>query len=309
MHLYASGKGKRRRQEALLQQGKGETGSELLLVARSFQPGARVTIQEIVELPLLRTHDNFKGNDTPFQESLFPESGVDVRFQTPHHHGPDLLGRGRDCSGEAKWIQQFEQCGKRLGEAIVRCGCEEKAVFEIRCNPAYHPCAVRILHILSAPRWRDVVGFVDDQDIPHPDASGGTNRSRALLELPQGYVPLDIIYAGNKPGIGGPRVHIYPVLPAKIEKALAVHDLEVQAELLRHLVLPLFLEACRAKDQYLPCPPSRDHLLEYQTGFHRFPEPHIISDQKGDAWHIEGTDNRLQLVTLELDGSPERCVE
>ncbi len=88
-----------------------------------------------------------------------------------------------------------------------------------------------------------------------------------------------------------------------------VHDAEVQAELVPHLIAPLQGEAGRADDQHGACPVPQDQLLHDQAGLDRLAEAHVVGDEQVRPRHGQRPDHRVELVVIDLDAGPERGLE
>ncbi len=76
-----------------------------------------------------------------------------------------------------------------------------------------------------------------------------------------------------------PRVYAEASLLASASDERAVHDLEVQAELLLHLLAPLEAHGRRADDEHELDALTKKQLLGDQPGLDRLPEPDVVGDE------------------------------
>ena len=110
----------------------------------------------------------------------------------------------------------------------------------------------------------------------------------------------------------GKWVHGLTWMPASAPQfphQLAVHDAEVQAELVPHLIPPLDLERGRADDQDAADPVPDDQFQSDHPGLDGLAQAHVVGDEQVDPWHLDGPDHRVKLVVLDLDAAAERGLE
>ncbi len=98
-------------------------------------------------------------------------------------------------------------------------------------------------------------------------------------------------------------------LAPELPEQLGVHDPELQPELVAHLVAPLELERSRADHQHPPGPMTHDQLLDHEPRLDGLAEAHVVGDQEADAWHLDGANDGVELVALDLDPAPKRGLE
>jgi hypothetical protein len=89
----------------------------------------------------------------------------------------------------------------------------------------------------------------------------------------------------------------------------AVHDAELEAELVAHLVAPLELQAGGTHDEHGAGTVAQEQLLGDETGLDGLAETHVVGDEQVHARHGEGACDRVELVVLERDAAAEGGVE
>ena len=105
------------------------------------------------------------------------------------------------------------------------------------------------------------------------------------------------------------RVGVQPVAAPHLGHQLAVDDLEFQAELLPHLVLPLQRQARRAHDDHRPGAVPQQQLLDDQAGLDRLAQAHVVGQQQVGPRGLQGAAQRLELVGLDVRAAAERRLE
>ena len=100
-----------------------------------------------------------------------------------------------------------------------------------------------------------------------------------------------------------------PRSPPQVPHQFAVHDAEVEAELVPHLVPPLDLERGRADDQDPPGPVADDQFEGDHPRFDGLAQAHVVGDQQVDPRHLDRPDHRVKLVVLDVDARAERGLD
>ena len=153
------------------------------------------------------------------------------------------------------------------------------------------------------------MGLVHDQHVVAAGVDGLPLGGEGLLEQPQGPLPLEEVERRDQPGEVGPRVDVDAPPPPQVTHQFAVHDAEVEAELVPHLVPPLDLKRGRADDQHPPSPVPDDQFEGDEARLDRLAEPHVVGDQQVDPRHLDGTDHGVELVVLDVDARAERGLD
>ena len=163
---------------------------------------------------------------------------------------------------------------------------------------------------LPRPDGATVVGLVHDQEV----VAAGIDRlafgGQGFPEQPQRPFPLEEVDGGDEPGEVGPRVDVDAPLAAQLLHQLAVHDAEVEAELVPHLVPPLDLQArpgrrpgsVRARWRMMS---SRATM----PGLDGLAQAHVVGDEQVDPRHLDRPHHRVKLVVLDLDAAAERRLD
>ncbi len=90
---------------------------------------------------------------------------------------------------------------------------------------------------------------------------------------------------------------------------VAIDDAELQAELVPHLVLPLNHKGGRTDDEHSSGTVPDNEFQNYHAHFDRFAEAHVVGDQEVHPGHLDGTDNGIELVVLDVDAASERRLD
>ena len=111
-----------------------------------------------------------------------------------------------------------------------------------------------------------------------------------------------IVHRRDDPWISLPRIRVDAQATAKLECGIGVNDLEIEIELPLHFVLPLPLEHGRADDEDATDSSPQKKFFGNQPALDRLAQAHAIGQQQADARHLQGPEDRLQLVGVNLDG-------
>jgi hypothetical protein len=85
----------------------------------------------------------------------------------------------------------------------------------------------------------------------------------------------------------------------------AVHNAEVEPELVPHLLLPLDLQRRGADDQDAPGTVPDDEFQRRHAGLDGLTQAHVVGDEQVDPWHLDGPHYRVKLVVLNVDAGAE----
>jgi hypothetical protein len=94
-------------------------------------------------------------------------------------------------------------------------------------------------------------------------------------------------------------------LAAQIAHGVAIHDAELQAEFVPHLVPPLDEKRCRADNQDAPGPVSDDEFQHGHPGLNGLAEAQVVGDQQVDPGHLDSPHHGIKLVVLDFDTGAE----
>ncbi len=100
-----------------------------------------------------------------------------------------------------------------------------------------------------------------------------------------------------------------PRFRRKFPHQVAIHDAEVEAELVPHLVPPLDLERGRADDQDPAGPVADDQFQIDHPRFDGLAQAHVVGDQQVDPGHLDRPHHRIKLVVLDVDAGAERRLD
>src|SRR5262245_54861993 len=103
-----------------------------------------------------------------------------------------------------------------------------------------------------------------------------------------------------------PGIHADSPPPSQLLHRFRIDDPELESELLAHLLTPLDLQGCRADDQDRTRAIAEYELLCDQPGLDRFAEADIVGDQEIHSRHLQRTNDRIELIVLDRDATPER---
>ncbi|MBV8557731.1 MAG: hypothetical protein JO116_19375 [Planctomycetaceae bacterium] len=250
----------------------------------------------------------------PLGEPVLPEVVLgQFGLQAANHDGiplPEELPRvGGHAAGEPLVVQKLQQGREALRIAVVGGGRQEELVLEVRGQEADRPGAERVGGVLAPPGRGAVVRLVHDQHV----VTAGVDRlplgRERLLEEPGGPLPLQEVERGDQPREVGPRVDVDAPPAPQVPHQAAVHDAEIEPELVPHLVPPLDLERGRADDEDPPCPVPDDQLEDDEPRLDGLAQPHVVGDQQADPGHLDGPDHGVELVVLDVDARAERGLE
>ncbi|WP_372499932.1 hypothetical protein [Streptomyces sudanensis] len=105
-------------------------------------------------------------------------------------------------------------------------------------------------------------------------------------------------------GVGGRTVGA-----AQAGAVLGVHDGELQAELLGHLVAPLQGQSGGADDHDAAGPAAQEQFLDDEAGLDGLAEADVVGEEEVDAGGADGPGDRFQLVRLDGDARAEGGLE
>lgn len=103
----------------------------------------------------------------------------------------------------------------------------------------------------------------------------------------------------------GPRVGIEAALASQALDEGAIHDGEIEAELLQHLVAPLDLQRRWADDQDAVGAVPKHQFEHDHAGFYGLAKANIVGDEQVYPRHLDGADHGVELVALDLDAAAE----
>ena len=106
---------------------------------------------------------------------------------------------------------------------------------------------------------------------------------------------------GNQPREMRPGIDVNAPRTAQVLHQGSIHDAEVEAEFVPHLVAPLDLQGCWAHHENPSGPVAQDEFQHHHARFDRLAEAHIVGNQQVDPRHVHGPDHRVELVILDVD--------
>ncbi len=88
-----------------------------------------------------------------------------------------------------------------------------------------------------------------------------------------------------------------------------IHDAEVEAKLVTHLVPPLDLQGGGTHHENLPGTMPDDKFQPHHARFDSFAKANVVSDQQVDPRHLDRPHYRIKLVVLDFDTAAERRLD
>ncbi len=310
MLLERAPESRRRREEAFLEELQQELrGLDLRRCGRRSPAQVAVLPQQPMDLPLLLRVIHLDGNDPALGDAgrsipAFAEVGAKP---ADHRDAVQLLEVDLGSAGIALVVQQFEQGCERLRVSVVRRRREEQPMLEMRRDRFDRRGLLGLAR--SSAGGCQVVGLVADQQIEPPRIGGLPIRRKEVLEEAEVAVAPQVGVRRDQPGEVLPRIHMHPARAAQMPDQGAVHDVELQPELVPHLFLPLDLQRGGTDDQDRADPVAEDQLLNDQARLDRLTETDSVGDEEVDARHLDGAHQRVELVVLDFDAAAERRVE
>ena len=148
----------------------------------------------------------------------------------------------------------------------------------------------------------DVVGLVNDERVEGigPRRVGGTRLGVHLVEHALGAGHREPVHAHDDTRVQAEWVGSETEGPAGFRYGRRVHNLELQAKLLAHLVLPLHAKRRGTGDYDRAGTVTQQQLLEHQAGLDGLTQANVVGKQQVRARSRKGAAQRLQLVRLEV---------
>lgn len=144
--------------------------------------------------------------------------------------------------------------------------------------------------------------LVDDQQVEGAGRATVVDAGDHLVEQGLGPGVLQPVDAHDQPGERcegvGPDATVAPELAHR----LGVHDAELEAEPVAHLLLPLHAQAGGANQKHGARPVAQQQLLDDKAGLYGLVQAHVAGDQQVGPRHGQRPDHRVELVVL--DGDP-----
>ena len=308
--LQGPGEGPGAGQEALLEQQGGDVEAAPALGA----PGAAQQFVQVgVDLLLLRGGLVQERLDLARTEVL----ACDLRLQAPHRHLRERPLVDGGPAGKAAGVDHLQQSGEGLGVAVVGRGGQEQAVLAL-VRQAPQGAGALGVHGVAPPapggrgrRRGHVVGLVDHEHIE--GVAAGCSRP---LGVGQDLAQEALGAHARQPGHGDDDARVQPqrvggqAVGAPVGgHARGVHDDELQAELLAHLVAPLQGQAGRAHDDDRAGPVAQEELLDDQARLDGLAQADVVGQQQVGARGRERPAQGLELVGLQGGARAEGRLE
>ena len=280
-----AGEGDRRGEEPLLQ----EQGCHVLGAAssRSVGDGSVSTLCEREEALVCLGFVGRGGIAERLHLALLEPLGLsEIALQAPDGDLLESLRVHLVAPHESLRVDHLQQGGEGLGVPVVRSRRQEQPVLgllgevadgagALGVNRVAPPLQADCVGARRATR-RDVVGLVDDKDVE------GEPFGRAAEGVPQ----LTLRPLAGQPGHGdddpreeGEGVGVQSVAAPHSLHGVGVDDLEAEAELLVHLVLPLQTQAGGADDDGSARSVTQEQLLDDQASLDRLAQAHVIREK------------------------------
>lgn len=154
------------------------------------------------------------------------------------------------------------------------------------------------------------MGLVDNKDVEGESRGCAAGlHGEGVAELALGALTGEPGHRNDDPREEVERVGVKTVAAPDLPHGLGVDDGEFEAELLRHLVLPLQTKAGRTDDDRGTGPVSKEQFLDHQAGFDGLTEADVVRKQKVSSWAAERSSQRLELVRLNVGAASEGCLD
>src|SRR5438105_4729399 len=105
------------------------------------------------------------------------------------------------------------------------------------------------------------MGLVHNEQVKFTRVGWLTIGGQNLAEEAQRTLALEEVNRGDEAWEVCPGVDVQPAFAPQFPGQFAIDDAKFQAELITHLVTPLYLQCGRADDYYLACSVAYDKLL------------------------------------------------
>ena len=287
-----------RGEEALLEVGEQEPRP------RPARRGFPVVVEHRGELQLRRVRRQPADDDRlddAFGERVSETS--QVLLEPADHDRLQLLRLDVDAAGEPLRVEDLEQRREGVGMAVVRRRRQEEPMLEQGRDVADVPGELTFDGPDRSRRRRGVVGLVENEQRAWPE-----RREKVAKPSRVGLVGEDAV-RDDETGAHAPRVRREASRPPRLQQVFPIDDGEVEAELLRQLVLPLEQHRRRrGDDDHLDAAPEQ-HLADDQAGLDRLAEADVVGDQQVDAREIERLRQRQELVGIQPDAGAKRRLE
>src|SRR5208337_231780 len=202
-----------------------------------------------------------------------------------------------------------EQGSEALGGAVVRSSRQEELVLEVWREQADGLGAKRVGGILAPTCGGTVVGLVHDQHVVAAGIDGLALCGQCLTEEPKGPLSLEKVDRCDQPREVTPWVDVNAPFASQVTHQFAIDDAEVEPELVPHLVPPLDLKRSRADDEYSARTVADDEFERDEPRLDGLAQAHVVGDQEVDPRHLDGPDDRIELIVLDVDARTERRLD
>ena len=217
--------------------------------------------------------------------------------------GSRSFGRDLDAAREALRVEHLEQRREAVGVAVVRRGGQEQAVLEALGQLADRPGELARDRIARAAGRRRMMRLVEDEQRARAEIAEHVAQPRDVVLVGQQAVRDDEARAG------GPWIDGKAAQAPQLADALAIDDVEGEAELALKLVLPLHRHGGRRGDDDEIDAPAQQQLARDEAGLDRLAEADVVGDQEVDARKPQRLAQRQELVGVKPDAGTERRLQ
>ena len=228
---------------------------------------------------------------------------ADVVLEPANHHVVEHPFLDRHATAESLRVEDLQERGEAVGVAVVRRGRQEQAVLETRGQVANGTGDLRVDGVLLPAGRRGMVGLVQDQQRAAAEVAQPIAQRAGIRLVDQQPV------RDQESRVRAPRIHAVAPLAPRPRHVVLVENLEGQTEAGLQFVLPLREHRGRAADDDLSDLLAQEQLAGDQPGLDRLAEANVVGDEQIDPWQEQGLAERLKLVGVESDASPEWRLE
>jgi hypothetical protein len=180
---------------------------------------------------------------------------------------------------------------------------QKQPVLELWRQIPDRPGDLRVDRIFLTARRRGVMRLIEDKQRTGSKVTQRISETGAVSRIDQQSM------RNQKTARGQPWINRESALPPYRGDTGAVDDCEPQPEPRLKLIRPLPEHRGRRGNDDKVDPTPQQQFAQDEAGFDRFAEADIIGDQQIDPRKYERFAQRFELIRVEADARPERCLK